>query len=81
MILARNNEQQANGARMLVTGGGAFNTFLVKRISELLQPLDLQTIVADDRLANYKEALIMAFLGGAALARGIYRVVFGYWCP
>lgn len=63
MILARNNEQQANGARMLVTGGGAFNTYLVKRISELLQPLDLQTIVADDRLANYKEALIMAFLG------------------
>lgn len=63
MILARNNEQQANGARMLVTGGGAFNTFLVQRISELLQPLDLQTQVADNTLANYKEALIMAFLG------------------
>jgi anhydro-N-acetylmuramic acid kinase len=63
MILSRHNEFDAGNARMLVTGGGAFNTFLVSRIAELLQPLQLETVVADDRLANYKEALIMAFLG------------------
>jgi anhydro-N-acetylmuramic acid kinase len=63
MILAQNGETDAGNARMLVTGGGAFNTFLVSRITELLQPLRLETEVADDRLANYKEALIMAFLG------------------
>ena len=63
MILAKHNETDAGNARMLVTGGGAFNTFLVNRIAELLQPLRLETVVADDRLANYKEALIMAFLG------------------
>ena len=63
MILSRHNEFDAGNARMLVTGGGAFNTFLVGRIAELLQPLHLETVVANDRLANYKEALIMAFLG------------------
>ena len=63
MILANNNEQDAAGASMLITGGGAFNSFLVARIAELLEPLKLKTVVADERLANYKEAMIMAFLG------------------
>ena len=63
MILARQGEVHASDARMLVSGGGAFNTFLTGRISELLAPLQLQTIVADELLANYKEALIMGFLG------------------
>jgi anhydro-N-acetylmuramic acid kinase len=63
MILAQHGEMHAGNGRMLVTGGGAFNTFLVNRIGDLLQPLQLQTTIADDRLANYKEALIMAFLG------------------
>jgi anhydro-N-acetylmuramic acid kinase len=63
MILARQGEVHASDARMLVSGGGAFNTFLIGRISELLDPLQLQTIVADELLANYKEALIMGFLG------------------
>lgn len=63
MILAKHGEMDAGNGRMLVTGGGAFNSFLVDRIADLLQPLQLQTTVADDRLANYKEALIMAFLG------------------
>ena len=63
MILAKNGELHASDARMLVTGGGAFNTFLVSRMAELLAPLKLGTVVADDRLANYKEGLIMGFLG------------------
>lgn len=63
MILAKHGEVDASGSHMLVTGGGAFNTFLVSRIAELLNPLKLETVVADDRLANYKEGLIMGFLG------------------
>jgi anhydro-N-acetylmuramic acid kinase len=63
MILAQQGEVNAADARMLVTGGGAFNTFLVSRITELLKPLQLEVVVADDRLANYKEGLVMGFLG------------------
>lgn len=47
--------------RMLITGGGAFNTFLVDCIRAACPRLDCK---ADDRLlVEYKEALIFAFLG------------------
>ncbi|RYZ00227.1 MAG: anhydro-N-acetylmuramic acid kinase [Chitinophagaceae bacterium] len=48
---------------LLVTGGGAFNGFLVERISALLQPLQLSVQVPEEALVQYKEALIMAALG------------------
>jgi anhydro-N-acetylmuramic acid kinase len=50
-------------AKLLVTGGGAFNHFLVKRISELLAELNIEVIVPDPMLVNNKEAIIMAFIG------------------
>ncbi len=50
-------------AKMLVTGGGAFNTFLIKRLTDLLDQLNIEVIVPDDKLVNYKEALIMALAG------------------
>jgi anhydro-N-acetylmuramic acid kinase len=63
MILAASGENNAGGAHMLVTGGGAFNEFLVSRIRALTEPLGLETVVPEPGLCNYKEALIMAFLG------------------
>lgn len=51
------------GGKLLVTGGGAFNTFLINRLKEQLLKLNINVIVPDDRLVNYKEALIMAFIG------------------
>jgi anhydro-N-acetylmuramic acid kinase len=45
---------------MLVTGGGAYNKFLV----ELLQnKTDVKIIVPDRQIVEYKEAIIFAFLG------------------
>jgi len=47
---------------ILLTGGGAFNDFLIERLqSKLDQKYEL--MVADDKTVNYKEALIFAFLG------------------
>ncbi len=46
--------------KMLVTGGGAFNSFLVKLIKEKTK---VQVIIPDHDTINYKEALIFAFLG------------------
>lgn len=50
-------------ARMLVTGGGAFNTFLIGRLRDELKELSIEIVVPDENLVKYKEAMIMAFMG------------------
>ena len=54
---------QGGEERLLITGGGALNGFLVSRISELVRPLGITAEAAEESLASYKEALIMALLG------------------
>ncbi len=49
--------------KLLVTGGGAFNAFMVQCISEQLAPLGITVLVPDAQTAAYKEALIMALIG------------------
>ena len=48
---------------MLITGGGALNGFLIERIREQLKEMNIEVEVPSDELVNYKEALIMAFIG------------------
>ena len=52
-----------NGAQMLVTGGGAFNSFLITLIQQMLTPLNITVTVPAEDIVQYKEALIMALLG------------------
>lgn len=49
-------------SKMLVTGGGAFNTFLIERIIFKLNNR-CEVFVPDAQLVGFKEALIFAFLG------------------
>lgn len=49
--------------QLLLTGGGAHNSFLVERIKQTLKSYQIQTVVPEAQLINYKEALIMALLG------------------
>lgn len=49
--------------KMLVTGGGAFNDFLIERLRQSLQAMQVEVIVPEAGLVNYKEALVMALLG------------------
>ena len=46
---------------MLVTGGGAHHSFLIQQIQNQRDSLDI--IVPDNRIVDYKEALVFAFLG------------------
>lgn len=46
--------------QMLVTGGGAFNTFLIDRIAA---HTSVELIIPDPDIINFKEALVFAFLG------------------
>lgn len=57
------NKKESTNKKMLVTGGGAFNTFLVERLTDLLSDQAITIVVPDDQLVQYKEALIMALMG------------------
>jgi anhydro-N-acetylmuramic acid kinase len=46
--------------QMLITGGGAFNTFLISRIAAHTR---VELIIPDPDIINFKEALVFAFLG------------------
>jgi anhydro-N-acetylmuramic acid kinase len=49
--------------KLLVTGGGAFNSFLMDRLSEELSPIGIEVVVPSENLVKYKEALIMGLIG------------------
>ncbi len=49
-----------NLSDILITGGGAFNSFLIGRIRERTQ---LNLVLPDPLTINFKEALVFAFLG------------------
>lgn len=49
-----------SGKTMLVTGGGAFNTFLMARLQSYT---DTKLIIPEETIINYKEALVFGLLG------------------
>ena len=57
------NEAKTSDLKLLCTGGGAFNTFLVERLTDQLKKLNIEVIIPDEKLVKYKEALIMAMIG------------------
>ena len=49
-----------DGEKMLVTGGGAFNGFLMERLEALSE---IETVVPDEELVKFKEAVVIALMG------------------
>lgn len=56
------NPVSTSPAKMLVTGGGAFNPFLVHKIQEALG-MNVNVIVPDENVIQFKEAVVMALIG------------------
>lgn len=48
---------------ILITGGGAFNDFLIEQISIYLAPKNIIVHIPSSEIINNKEALVMAFMG------------------
>ena len=55
-------EQQGQAVSLMVTGGGAFNLFLINRLKELVRKFGLKIIVPEDQIVKFKEAIIMALM-------------------
>lgn len=51
----------ASSGKLLATGGGAFNCFLIEQIQQALP--DIKVVVPDATIVSFKEALVFAFLG------------------
>lgn len=56
------NNENAND-KILITGGGTFNDFLIERITFYLVQKNIEVVIPNSEIINYKEALVMAFMG------------------
>lgn len=50
-------------SKLLLTGGGAMNTFLAERLQHHIHAFSVEITVPDETLVHYKEALIMGLIG------------------
>ncbi len=62
-ILHLSLKHEVRNQKLLVTGGGAFNSFVIERVKHYLEVFEIEVIVPSALLVNYKEALVMALIG------------------
>src|SRR6185369_13902796 len=60
--IARSVPTSNKKIKLLATGGGALNTFLIELITSKL-PSKTEVIIPSKTIINFKEALVFAFLG------------------
>ena len=58
-----NSQLPTVNCQLLATGGGAFNSFLINRLRDILSEIKISIVIPDYDLIQYKEALIMALIG------------------
>jgi anhydro-N-acetylmuramic acid kinase len=66
--LAVKNSIEKNGMnqsayKILITGGGALNGFLIELIKDKLSDAGVEVVIPQHNIIMYKEALIMGLLG------------------
>ena len=55
--------QKSPESKMLISGGGAFNLFLKDNLQVELNKLGVELLTVEREIVEYKEALLMAFMG------------------
>lgn len=61
--LANSLQTDLTPGKLLVTGGGAHNDYLLEKITNKLAPLGIELVKPSNEIIDYKEAIIMAFIG------------------
>jgi anhydro-N-acetylmuramic acid kinase len=66
-LKVKNSEANSSDKKILITGGGTHNKFLIHCIEEYLKTFfsnkNVQIIIPSEEIIDFKEALIFAFLG------------------
>ncbi len=57
------NATDQSRRRLLITGGGAHNGFLIQRLKDKLNPAGFEIIIPSKNIVDFKEALIIALMG------------------
>lgn len=68
-VLRHKNPQEKQ--KLLVTGGGALNTFLIEVLQNQMKDTSVEVIVPEKQIIEFKEALIFAFMGALRLRNEI----------
>ncbi len=55
--------EESSNKKMLVTGGGALNTYLMDCLQKNLSSQNIEVVLPEVKIINYKEALVMALIG------------------
>jgi anhydro-N-acetylmuramic acid kinase len=63
MITAHLSDVATSGTSVMVTGGGTHNRFLMERLKSLGKPRSLHYVRPPDLVIDFKECLLMAYLG------------------
>ena len=61
--IAKAMKQLPPPSKLLITGGGANNSFLVDRIKAALEAMQVEAVLPEKNIVEYKEALVMALIG------------------
>ena len=59
----KNFSGQTQNSKLLVTGGGAFNSYLIQRLADELSSIGVEVVIPGENIVKYKEALVMALIG------------------
>jgi anhydro-N-acetylmuramic acid kinase len=62
-ISIKNNIDTVENVKLLITGGGALNTFLIEGLKKALGDISVSVDIPAEDVVQYKEALIMALIG------------------
>ena len=64
LSIAKHENISFSGGDLLVTGGGAYNLFLMERIREMCKrEINVEVVVPNRQIIEFKEALLMALAG------------------
>lgn len=68
-VASKNSKLHFRKEKLLITGGGAFNSFLIDRI--IFHNKNVEVILPEEDIITHKEALLFAFLGCLRLQKEI----------
>ena len=54
-------KDKRSGEQIFITGGGAWNQYLIERIQQCIDPVEI--VIPEAEVINYKEALLIAYCG------------------